>query len=102
MRSAAPPRLAVACARTWLAPGLLGLDISRITGEPCSGQSTRLPPSPPRLLWRKSSLVAHHSGIDGYEAGSGKVGHAQDVPGEALWGGAWVSGGAAACRESSG
>src|SRR5438105_15324680 len=44
MRSAAPPRLAVACARTWLAPGLLGLNISRITGEPCSGQSTRLLP----------------------------------------------------------
>src|SRR5438128_892065 len=42
MRSAAPPASAVASTRTWLTPGLLGLDMSRVTGEPCSGQITRL------------------------------------------------------------
>src|SRR5205823_15071554 len=59
MRSAAPPKLAVASGRTWLAPDSLGLDISRITGEPCSGQSTRLLPlaTSPTLAEVETSAV---------------------------------------------
>src|SRR2546425_564722 len=51
MRSAIPPMLAVASTRTWLAPGPLGLDIFRITGELCSGQPTPSLPfaTPPTL-----------------------------------------------------